>query len=82
MIARRQLLAGLGAVAVLGFNPEARAWVGAAHHGDPFDRVPELDGELVMDPASLAAAAHDIGNIVSQTPVAVLLTLVSSTTSA
>lgn len=71
MIARREFLAGLGATAVLGYNPVARAWVtgGASAH---LRHVPHLDGELLMDPTSLAAAAKDVGNIISETPRAVL----------
>ena len=38
----------------------------------PFDRVPPLDGVLVTDPTSLAGAARDVGEIVHDTPVAVL----------
>jgi cytokinin dehydrogenase len=72
MIARRQFLAGLGAVTVFGFNPAARSWVKNAEASAPFDRIPPLDGVLVMDATSLAADAVDVGNIVHHTPVAVL----------
>ena len=34
--------------------------------------LPSLDGELVSDPASLAAAANDFGNIIHRTPKAIL----------
>ena len=71
MISRRQFMAGVGAASVVGFNPVARAWVGSRHR-DPFDHVPPLDGELVTDPASLAAIADDVGNIVHKIPVAIL----------
>ena len=64
MIARRQFLAGLGATAVFGFDPVARSWITTAHAASPFDHVPALDGSLVMDAASLAAAAVDVGDIV------------------
>ncbi len=72
MIARRQFLAGIGAVAVLGFNPASRTWIGRAEAASPFERVPALDGVLLMDPASLAADAVDVGNIIHDTPIAVL----------
>lgn len=72
MIARRQFLAGLGAVTVVGFNPSTRTWISVAQAASPFDHVPPLDGVLVMDAASLAADAVDVGNIVHNTPVAVL----------
>jgi cytokinin dehydrogenase len=73
MISRRQVLAGLGAVAVLGFNPVARTWVSLAQAASPLDPVPPLDGLLLTDPASLAPYANDVGNIIHETPVAVLL---------
>jgi cytokinin dehydrogenase len=72
MINRRHFLAGLGAVTVVGFNPAARTWVSVAEASTPFDHVPPLDGVLVTDPTSLAADAVDVGNIVHNTPVAVL----------
>jgi cytokinin dehydrogenase len=71
MISRRQFMAGLGAASVVGFNSAARAWVDASHQ-DPFDRIPPLDGEIVTDPASLAAVADDVGHIIHKTPVAIL----------
>jgi FAD/FMN-containing dehydrogenase len=43
-----------------------------ARHGSPFECLPPLDGVLVTDPTSLAAAARDVGEIVNDTPVAVL----------
>jgi FAD/FMN-containing dehydrogenase len=74
MIARRKFIAGIGAATVLAFNPSARTWVSLAdaHPSSPLDNVPPLDGELLTDPTSLAAVARDVGNIVSETPVAVL----------
>ena len=36
------------------------------------DLLPSLDGDLVSDPASLAAAANDFGNIIHHTPKAIL----------
>lgn len=72
MIARRQFLAGLGAVTVLGFNPNTRSWVTVAEAASPFDDLPPLDGVLLTDPASLSADAFDVGNFVHNTPVAAL----------
>ncbi|HEY4012277.1 MAG TPA: FAD-binding protein [Polyangiaceae bacterium] len=76
MIARRQFLvgvgAGLGGAAVLGFDPTTRSWITEARASSPFDHVPPLDGVLLFDPASLAADAVDVGNIVHETPIAVL----------
>jgi FAD/FMN-containing dehydrogenase len=72
MIARRQFLAGLGAVTVVGFNPRTRSWIATAEAASPFDHVPALDGAIVMDPSSLAADAIDVGNIVHNAPIAIL----------
>jgi cytokinin dehydrogenase len=74
---RRRFLAGvLAGVAVIAFDPWGRSWVTAASAADgPVAGsvpVPELDGELVTDPAALAEAADDFGHIVHRTPVAVL----------
>jgi cytokinin dehydrogenase len=72
MITRRHLLGGLGATLVVGFNPTSHRWVTVAEASPSFDRIPRLDGVLLTDPASLAADAVDIGNIVHDSPVAVL----------
>lgn len=74
MIARRQFLASLGSVAVLGFNPLTQTWVStaSASPGNRFQRIPHLDGELVTDSASLSAVSRDAGNIIHDAPVAVL----------
>ncbi len=72
MISRRQALVGLGAVGVLGYNPRARTWVSVAQAA-PLDEVPPLDGMLLTDPASLDPYANDVGQIIHETPVAVLL---------
>lgn len=72
MPTRRQVLAGLGALSVVGFDPLARVWVGTAKAAGPFDRVPPLDGVLLTDPASLAPYAADVGNLIHRTPAAVL----------
>jgi len=74
MTGRRLFLQGAGAAVVFGFDASRRRWVSSADagHGFPFDRVPPLDGVLVTDPTSLAGAARDVGEIVHDTPVAVL----------
>lgn len=72
MITRRRLLAGLGSTAVvLGFDRTARCWVSEAQAAS-FDAVPELEGELVTDPTSVASYGADLGNLVHRTPAAVL----------
>jgi cytokinin dehydrogenase len=72
MIDRRQFITGVGAATVLGFDPSARTWISTARASSPIANVPELEGQLVTDPASLAAVARDAGNIVHEAPIAVL----------
>lgn len=75
MITRRQLLAGLAGVAtVVGFDPMARVWIPVARASDcpSFANIPPLDGTLHTDMATRETDATDQGNIVHQTPCAVL----------
>ena len=72
MVTRRNVLAGMGAALVYGFDPARRAWVADAHARGARD-LPPLDGSVVTDPATLATYADDVGNIVRKTPRAVLL---------
>jgi len=72
MVSRRQVLTGLAAVAVSGFNPIARTWVSIAHAAAQLDHVPPLEGSLLTDPTSLATYATDVGNAIHDTPIAVL----------
>jgi cytokinin dehydrogenase len=67
---RRHFLAALSAVGVFGFDPVARSWSSSVSAAT--DGVPQLDGELVVDPGSLEAVSSDVGNIVRHVPVAVL----------
>ena len=70
-IDRRDFLKAAAAAAViLGYSREANAWVTGGHSA--FDRVPHLDGVLLTDSASRAARGTDLGNIVFNTPAAVL----------
>jgi cytokinin dehydrogenase len=70
-IGRREVLKAVGAAAaIVGYSREANAWVTG---GDaPFDQVPHLDGVLVTDEAARAAGGADLGNIIFNTPAAVL----------
>ena len=73
MVSRRAVLMGVGAAAlVTGFDPVTRSWISEARAAT-FDRIPILDGELRTDPSSLAPFANDVGKIVHDTPVAVLM---------
>ena len=74
-VTRRRLLAtAAGAIAVAGYDTLAARWVGAAEAAscDGFVGAPDLAGTLLLDPASRAAAGADRGNLVFQTPAAVL----------
>ncbi len=73
MLSRRAVLSGLGAaVFVSGFDPVTRSWITEAHAAT-FDHVPPLDGHLTTDPTTLAPYGQDVGKIISNVPVAVLL---------
>lgn len=73
-VTRRQVIKGVAAGAVvLGFDPVARSWITEAQADTPqFQGLPPLDGTLMTDPASLAAASDDFGHLVHRTPLAVL----------
>jgi cytokinin dehydrogenase len=73
MVSRRAVLSGLAAATfVLGFDPVTRTWISEAHAAT-FDHVPPLDGQLMTDPSSLQPYAEDVGKVVFDTPIAVLL---------
>lgn len=68
---RRTLLGGAAAAAVVAFDPVGLRWITAAEAATGIE-IPELDGELVIDPEVLAEAGSDYGNIVHNIPQAVL----------
>jgi len=70
---RRTALRALTAAggAVIGFDPVTRSWAVTAP-GRPLSDIPELDGTLHTDAASLSADADDFGHIVHRRPAAVL----------
>ena len=65
-IRRRTVLA-----AAVALNPTNLNWLTAAD-ATPGIRIPDLDGELLLDAETRAAAADDYGHIVHRTPLAVL----------
>jgi cytokinin dehydrogenase len=73
-LSRRTFAKVLAGTAVAGFDIISKSWVGAADRppGSPFERLPHLDGTLVLDDAALTAAGQDFGQIVFERPVAVL----------
>jgi cytokinin dehydrogenase len=69
------LAAAIAGTAVVAFDPLGRGWVTAAEASTgkvAAVSIPDLDGELVLDPGALIAAADDYGHIVHRGPVAVL----------
>jgi cytokinin dehydrogenase len=58
--------------AIVGFNPDERSWVTQDSTARPFDRVPKLDGALLLDEESRRAIAIDEGNMFHRVPAAVL----------
>jgi cytokinin dehydrogenase len=71
-ILRREFLkSGLAGAVVVGFAPLNRSWITPTSARIGVE-LPPLDGALLTDPASLAAAASDFGHVVSRQPVAVL----------
>jgi FAD/FMN-containing dehydrogenase len=72
-LSRRDLLRGAAAGAlVAGWDPVSRSWATAAERRRPLDRIPDLDGVLLTDPASRRLAADDYGHFVHHEPAAVL----------
>ncbi len=59
---------------VVGFNAATRSWVAAADGRArvPFERVPRLDGALLLDEATLRGYAQDYGQVIHEQPSAVL----------
>ena len=74
---RREFLKTASVAAVIvGYSVTDNAWVTDAHaHGNhnPWNKVPRLDGQLLTDAAARAARGKDVGNIIFNTPKAVLL---------
>jgi len=72
LVSRRRMLAGAAAATlVYGFDPVSRTWIADARAAS-FDHLPELDGFVATDAATLATHESDAGNIVTARPAAVL----------
>lgn len=73
-VGRRAFLTGTAAAAVVAFDPLGVGWVteASAEASADVPRVPNLDGELVVDEESVTEAADDYGHLVHRRPVAVL----------
>src|SRR5688572_26788967 len=76
---RRGFLKTAGVAAVIGgysVTDNKRVTEADAHgngHGDAWKNGPELDGQRLTEQASRDARGHDLGNIIFNTPKAVLL---------
>ncbi|MGZ8899299.1 MAG: FAD-binding protein [Limisphaerales bacterium] len=68
------LIGPAGLAAVIGFDLVGRRWVTRADTVDcpSFADVPRIEGQLLLDDASLAGVSKDKGMLVQQTPCAVL----------
>ena len=58
--------------AIVGFNPDERSWITQDNTARPFDRLPKLDGALLLDEESRRAIATDEGYMFHRVPAAVL----------
>jgi cytokinin dehydrogenase len=58
--------------AIVGFNPDERSWVTQDAAARPFDRLPKLDGAVLLDEESRRAIATDEGYMFHRVPAAVL----------
>ncbi len=73
-LGRRTFVKLAAGTAVAGFHIGSRSWVASAGRPprSPFEHLPPLDGEVVLDAASLDAAGQDFGQLVFERPLAVL----------
>jgi FAD/FMN-containing dehydrogenase len=66
------LVSSVSSALVVGFDPFRRSWVTSALAGPAVIAIPNLDGVLLSDPATLDAFADDFGHVVHHIPLAVL----------
>lgn len=69
---RRRLMIGLAGSVVTAFDPLSRMWITDARAATSADAVPPLQGQLVMDDASLGADSTDAGYMIHHKPWAIL----------
>jgi cytokinin dehydrogenase len=73
---RREFLSAATAsslAAIVGFDPSSRLWVLASQEPPPsFERLPKLDGLLLLDDAMRTRFSRDDGNLIRRMPAAVL----------
>jgi cytokinin dehydrogenase len=62
-----------GVALLVGFNPRTRSWITPARAAEPqWEKLPTLDGALLLDDASRESMAMDIGEYFYHQPLAVL----------
>jgi len=72
-LSRREFTKLAIGAAIVGFNPNERSWVTQTSDSSrPFDRLPRLDGTLLLDEESRRAIATDEGYMFHRVPAAVL----------
>lgn len=71
-VSRRQFTKLAIGAAIVGFNPDERSWITQDNTARPFDRLPKLDGALLLDEESRRAIATDEGYMFHRVPAAVL----------
>jgi FAD/FMN-containing dehydrogenase len=73
-LSRRSFVTTLvGGSLIVGFNAATRSWVAADGTGRaPFERVPSLDGTLLLDEVTRRSYAQDYGQVIHEEPLAVL----------
>jgi cytokinin dehydrogenase len=74
VLSRRTFTKAVAGLAVVGYGAGTGSWVAAAHprSGSKFDKIPELDGSLLLDDVTRDTYAQDFGQIVHERPDAVL----------
>jgi cytokinin dehydrogenase len=71
-LSRRAFTKAIAGLAVVGYRAGSGSWVVSAATGAAFDKLPKLDGTVLLDDTSRQAYAQDFGQIVSEKPEAVL----------
>ncbi len=66
---------GIGDGTVVGFDPSTRSWVMAGQSAPEMIAIPKLDGQLVVDEATVRAASDDFGHIPVDQPLLPLAVL-------
>jgi cytokinin dehydrogenase len=72
-LSRRSFAKALGiGTLVVGYRSITGSWITSAEAASQFEKLPPLDGELLLDETTRAEYAQDYGQIVHEKPIAVL----------